>query len=104
MRRVECQGCGKRFTTTERFLGAVAVVARNSSQIREPISAVGFVCACLDRADNPGLIVQFIGVLMSAAALRRLRGHMVSQVAQVRDGARAEAAAVTDSTQLSPCS
>jgi hypothetical protein len=83
MRRLECWGCGNRFTTTETVLGAVAAVARNSSQIREPASAVGFVCACLDRADNPGLVVQFIGALMSAAALRKLRGDMVAQVAHL---------------------
>jgi hypothetical protein len=65
-------------------LGVVAAIARKSSQIREPASVAGFVHACLDRADNPGLVVEFIGALMSAVALRKLRGHMVAQVA--RDG------------------
>ena len=70
MRRLECQGCGNRFTSTETALGAVV---RNPNQIREPASAVGFVCACLDRADNPGQVVRFVHALLSAASDLALR-------------------------------
>jgi hypothetical protein len=90
IRRLKCQGCATRFTTTETVLSAVAAVPDNSGRIREPVSAIGFVCACLDRADDPGQIVHFMGALMGAAALQKqLRGHhRVAQVAQVEEGSK----------------
>jgi hypothetical protein len=65
VRRRKCEGCGNRFTTTETVLG---VAAHSSNQIRQPASAVGFVCSCLDRADNPGQVVQLINALISGAS------------------------------------